>query len=1258
LSTRPDPVAVSWTQVYRSADELIAAFAARPAARYRPVPLWWWSGAPLDADRLDWQLDRIAELGCGAFAVTGLALHGPAVGTSADQPPGFSPAWLALFRRVCERAERRGLKVITWSPLQIGGPAADANRLLRRHPEWRGELIRDGRGPEPYGFDYTNPEAIAGLVGPGTRAGDYLAAVDDLLGSTIVGLFEDEFPLFPAWAPDFAADFRTRKGYDPDPSVMYDDIGPRTPALRWDLFDVATSRAEGSYTRYLDQFVRRHDLLAGFDEMNRSGDPVSSTLCYFDPFRTMRWASAPGTDHMGDARFPMSLAAVTGAPRVWLEGFHSHGWGMTLDHQMRLLFEWAREGATVFLPHGFYYATQAFWFEWAPPEMGWRQPYARHYPVFADAVGRLMAAMSAGRHLPEVAVLYPTSTMWAATNGHRSLLPEGEQAAASYRALFGVHDTPSAFHPEEFRHPSLLAEAGYDRIAVDEAHADCGHVDPVGAHAVPLIVADCVCLRTDTVRRLADQAEGGRLVIVVGAVPRWSAEHGRDDPAFTAEVDRLLAAAVPVPTPADVLAVLPPPRVAGLRSQWRRVGDLDLVLVTGTGSARLRGCADRQPRQWDVRTGTISALPARRDAADLVLDLPGPAALISLPPGPPTDADPAAGAEPATDVATLPTEWACEYVPFGENRWGDYVLPANEGPPPTQRRTFAFREGDDPAWRSAPVTPEDVEHPFVDVGFEEHMGGATGRPRPANRWLGGQWREVVATYGAKATVDGVEAEYSERLGIEDGPLSTQIGLKGRVEPVKVDLGATGAGTIRSFGWVPGECATHLVLEGHGIVSVWLDGVALCSETELGVLSVPVQLAAGWHELRVRLEPRVVADSPLAGYIAAARSQLSWVFAEPYRRSPTAIWGGSLIHPDYKAASGPRRFRRRLRLDAPMSVRWEAYADQPVAAVAVPEHLPAGEHVLEWATAGELGTPYFAAVLELTGADPDRPHVLRVTTDAGWETAGADGNWEGVFPIGAVWAPPAERLLAEAHDADPFAHPLTDVAWLHGPEAVTGQLPGQLWADAPTDPPPAWFAFTAGPGATALTLPIVGTVDAFVAGEPTTVQVDATGQRWIPLREHSRVALRVQAPPGRRGAACFTEPPRLTLGPGTLRMGISWHRQGLDSFSGVIVARTEYLAPEAGPAWLELDDLIGSVRVSINGVDAGVLAWAPWRLPVELTEGRNLIELELANTLGPLAARGVPTPFAPEHQRRSGVIGDVRIVREVSAPSATAAPDAR
>lgn len=1203
------PASAEWLRTVASPTELRHAMAAEPAGRYRPIPLWWWSGETLDEERLVWQLEQLAAMGCGGVCITGLALHGPAAGIAADDPPAYGEAWLKLFRRICERARALGLKVVAWSPLQAGA-AADTWEAVERQPTYAGQVPSEDGRLEPLGFDWGNPDAVSAVTAPGTAAGAFLAALDGLLGDVVVAMFEDEFPIFAPWGDGFREQFEAAKGYPPPPAGFAVAAGDRTPAIRWDLLDVAASRIERAYTRWQREFVQRHGLLAGYDQMNRSGEPTKSSFCYFDPFRTMAWATAPGTDQMGDARFALSIADMSGAPRVWLEGFHSHGWGHRLADQARLLVEWGREGASLFLPHGCYYTVRAGWWEWAPPDMTWRQPYARHYPTFAAWVGRLMTALSAGTHDPEVAVLYPLSTVWAATSGSRTWEPEGHVASECYLDLFGWHHTPSTWEPERWRRPSLLAEAGYDRVAVDEAHAD--------SLDIPLILPGCLCLRRGTVERLTAQAEAGRRIVIVEPVPAWSAEQGRDDAGFTAAVARLCAAAVVVDTPAAAVSALPPPRAEGLRALWRRVGDQELIFVTGTGPLRLRDRSDRRPEMFDLHDGSTAPHPAVVDGHDLVLDIQGPATLLALPPGAPDPPPPA----DATVEVPLPEVWSCRYLPWAENRWGDYRLPANEGSPPVERRTFAFREGDDDAWPQAPVVPEDVAHPETDLGFEERMQGRTGRPAPAERDLRGGWREVVSTYGPKAIVDGRTIEYSERLGVEDLLLSTHIGLKGLIEPVKVDLGEDGWGRVVSHVLLDAPVDTDLVVEGGGVATVSVDGHVLAGPVEVGVLAVPVRLSAGWHEVAIDVAPRTPIRSGIRGYQHAPRTRLAWAVMPGYERDPVAIWGGPMYHPDYKASQGPRRFRRVLVLDSPSQVRIAAEASGALDGPTEMD-LDAGTHVIELGVGPSPGASWFRAAIVVESATS----TSRLVSDQRWETAGATGPWEGAYEVGSVpvWAPGAVR------SDTPRRHPLLDVAWLEGEAATIGHAES-AWSDSPDPPPPAWFAFTAPPGATAITLPIVGDVQGWVDGQPASIE---DGE--MALSEHARVSLRVQAPAGRRGASCFTEHPLLRLGDGTIRLGTSWHRQGLDCFAGVLVHSTEIHLERDGTGILDLGEVAGTVAARVNGVEAGVLFAAPWRLPVQLRAGLNLLELEVANTLGPLMARGVPTPFGPEDQRTSGLL---------------------
>ena len=130
--------------------------------------------------------------------------------------------------------------------------------------------------------------------------------------------------------------------------------------------------------------------------------------------RTHRWFSVPGSDHHGDAKIHSSLAHHYDRPRVWIESFHTSGWGGTLEETFDWLLPWIGAGANLYNPHATYYSTRAGWWEWAPPATDWRQPYWRHYEHFARAVARLCAALTWGHHACDVGVLFPAATARAA----------------------------------------------------------------------------------------------------------------------------------------------------------------------------------------------------------------------------------------------------------------------------------------------------------------------------------------------------------------------------------------------------------------------------------------------------------------------------------------------------------------------------------------------------------------------------------------------------------------------------------------------------------------------------------------------------------------------------------------------------------------------------------------------------------------------------------------------------------------------------
>ncbi|MEU8395182.1 hypothetical protein AB0C28_08335 [Nonomuraea sp. NPDC048892] len=426
-----------------------------PPRAFSPAAIWWWSGEPLRRDRLRWQLERLVAGGVHNLVILNLAPSGPMFGSRADDPLFLSEEWWELLDGVCQDAHDLG--AFLWFYDQLGFSGADLQaRLVQEHPDFAGQWLGPGGTVTTRGFDYLSREACAVLLD--RVHGEFERRVGHWFGRVIAGSFQDELPTLPTWSDRFAAEHLARRGRP------FDALAPSPD---WRSYQTTRAElAEEAFFRPLAEWHERHGLVHGCDQQDpaRAGHPVEGVRLYADYARTHRWFGAPGSDHHGDARLHSSLAHLYGRPRTWIEAFHSSGWGGTLEETFDWLLPWLRAGATLYNPHAVYYTTRRGWWEWAPPATDWRQPYWRHHRVFAEAVTRLCAALSLGRHACDVAVLLPTSTAQTGTDagtagpgtvglqavGHEEVGPEavGHEAAGPEAVGPGEADL-EAVGPEE-----------------------------------------------------------------------------------------------------------------------------------------------------------------------------------------------------------------------------------------------------------------------------------------------------------------------------------------------------------------------------------------------------------------------------------------------------------------------------------------------------------------------------------------------------------------------------------------------------------------------------------------------------------------------------------------------------------------------------------------------------------------------------------------------------------------------------------------
>ena len=125
--------------------------------------------------------------------------------------------------------------------------------------------------------------------------------------------------------------------------------------------------------------------------------------------------------------------------------------------------------------------------------------------------------------------------------------------------------------------------------------------------------------------------------------------------------------------------------------------------------------------------------------------------------------------------------------------------------------------------------------------------------------------------------------------------------------------------------------------------------------------------------------------------------------------------------------------------------------------------------------------------------------------------------------------------------------------------------------------------------------------------------------------------------------------------------------GIRHFSGVATYTSTFQLPDdyalGAPLWLDLGAIGDVADIRVNGVDAGVSWFAPYRLSIadQVQAGMNTIEVRVANLwrnrliadaqegAEPIAFIASPSYNADAELRPSGLIGPVRILSEVSGP---------
>ncbi len=277
--------------------------------------------------------------------------------------------------------------------------------------------------------DYLSGEAVSLFV-QDTHAAYYRRFADHF-GGTIVSTFFDEPTMYRAqgrmWTNDFNEQFEKRYGFSPEtlyPALWY-DIGKPTARARNLLFGLHSTLYSEGFMKTICDWATEHGILTtGHQDQEEIANPtsVAGDLMLVGKHLTM-----PGIDKIGGGRPTEDFyKVVSSSANNWDKAYvMSETYGAMGNIPVEKLYQVAIEqytkGINHLIPHAVWYNDRDVTFL---PELSWRNPlYNADLPAFNAFLSRLNYILARpGRHVADVAVLYPIQTQYA---GHRLDGPKG-----------------------------------------------------------------------------------------------------------------------------------------------------------------------------------------------------------------------------------------------------------------------------------------------------------------------------------------------------------------------------------------------------------------------------------------------------------------------------------------------------------------------------------------------------------------------------------------------------------------------------------------------------------------------------------------------------------------------------------------------------------------------------------------------------------------------------------------------------------------
>jgi len=382
-------------------------------------------------------------------------------------------------------------------------------------------------------LDYLNPEAVRNFIKMTHEA--YYSHFKQYFGTVITGTFFDEPTMYRAngrmWTENYNIVFERRFGFSPVllyPALWY-DIGSETQSARNYLFGLRTDLYTKGYTTAVNDWSLVHGVTAtGHQDQEEIKNPVSVSG---DLMKCFQYLQIPGIDKIGGGRPTEKFyKIVSSSANNWDKSYvMSETYGamgnIRWNEMINVAMDQYSKGINMLIPHAVWYDNHNVTFK---PELSQRNPiYRDSLKIFNQFLSRLNVMLqNPGRHVADIAVLYPISTLQGEHyfDGPLGYYKGGVDIPKTDYAEVGEWLTNVAGKDFTFIHPEVLDEKC--KVTYKKLHLQ--NVINSEDFRV-LILPSCKTISISNLQKIKSFYEQGGMIIFTTQLPSKSVESGKDN---------------------------------------------------------------------------------------------------------------------------------------------------------------------------------------------------------------------------------------------------------------------------------------------------------------------------------------------------------------------------------------------------------------------------------------------------------------------------------------------------------------------------------------------------------------------------------------------------------------------------------------------------------------------------------------------------------------------------------------------------------